>query len=257
MYMPNNAFEAMQIGTCNPMYENTNIQPKFQCAFVSYGMLGTNMGIAGFSQPYAQNTNMIGRTGGNIDTRMPLLDALVYDNLMPKGKLKDYKEGGQAAKFDTFHGAHDKLKALLFLQQFDATYARGNFTESSKIRKAATFLKSNALHWWTTLTNQGVVPSTYAQFKQIIARAWITNTFKVDAMAAWNQLTAMNCETFEEYNTKFSNEPLPMSFFKIMPLSEQIEKYCCGLPKRIGNYCRKTNVMNMTHLTENAAMAMI
>ncbi|MCO5563866.1 hypothetical protein L7F22_017516 [Adiantum nelumboides] len=90
--------------------------------------------------------------------------APAYDNLTPKGKPKDYKEGGQAFKFDIFHGAHDKLKALLFLQQFDAAFAfleqfdaafaGGNFIESSKIRNAATFLKSNALQWWTTLLNQ-------------------------------------------------------------------------------------------------------
>ncbi|MCO5577844.1 hypothetical protein L7F22_031679 [Adiantum nelumboides] len=178
-----------------------------------------------------------------------------YDNLTPKGKLKDYKEGGQAVKFDTFHGTHDKLKALLFLQQFDAAFAGGNFTEASKIRKAATFLKINALQWWTTMLNQGVVPSTWVRFKQIFAPAWITNTFEVDVMTAWNQLSAINCESLEEYNAKFWDALLPVISFKIVPLAEQIEKYCCGLPKGIKKFCTKTSVMNMAQLMENAEVA--
>ncbi|MCO5570183.1 hypothetical protein L7F22_023901 [Adiantum nelumboides] len=124
--------------------------------------------------------------------------------------------------------------------------------QSSKIRKAATFLKTNALQWWTTLLNQGVVPSTWVQFKQIFAPAWITNTFEVDVMIAWNQLSAINCEFLEEYNAKFWDALLPVSSFKMVPLAEQIEKYCCGLSKGIKKYCRKTSVMNMVQLTENA-----
>ncbi|MCO5576468.1 hypothetical protein L7F22_030278 [Adiantum nelumboides] len=129
------------------MYGNIGVQPGFQCAAGSYGMPGANMGMACFAQPDAQNQNMAGRPGMNFGSGMPLLNAPAYENLTPKGKPKDYKEGGQAVKFDTFHGTHDKLKALLFLQQFDAAFAGGNFTEASKIRKAATFLKINALQW--------------------------------------------------------------------------------------------------------------
>ncbi|MCO5549173.1 hypothetical protein L7F22_002640 [Adiantum nelumboides] len=164
------------------MYGNIGVQPGFQCAASSYGMPGANMGMAGFARPDAQNQNMVGRRGVNFGSGMPLLNAPAYDNLTPKGKPKDYKEGGQVVKFDTFHGTHDKLKALLFLQQFDAAFAGGNFTEASKIRKAATFLKTNALQWWNTLLNQGVVPSTWVQLKQIFAPAWITNTFEAHYM---------------------------------------------------------------------------
>ena len=35
----------------------------------------------------------------------------------------------------------------------------------------------------------------------------------------------------------------------------QIEKYCCGLPKEIRDYCTKTSVTNMTQLIENATTA--
>ncbi|MCO5554388.1 hypothetical protein L7F22_007918 [Adiantum nelumboides] len=135
------------------------------------------------------------------------------------------------------------------------SFASGNFTESSKIRKAATFLKTNALQWWTTLLNQGVVPSTWVQFKQIFAPAWITNTFEIDVMTAWNQLSAINCESLEEYNAKFWDALLPVSSFKMVPLPEQIEKYCCGFPKVIKKYCTKTSVMNMAQLMENVEVA--
>ncbi|MCO5605280.1 hypothetical protein L7F22_059462 [Adiantum nelumboides] len=217
-FMPDNSYGAMPPGGSNPMYGNIGVQPGFQCAGDSYGMPGANMGMAGFSQPNAQNLNMVGRPSGNFGSGMPLMNAPAYDNLTPKGKPKDCKEGGQAVKFDTFHGTHDKLKALLFLQQFDAAFAGGNFTEASKIRKAATFLKTNALQWWTTLLNQGVVPSTWVQFKQIFAPAWITkctNTFEVDVMTAWNQLSTNNCESLEEYNAKFWDALLPVSSFKM------------------------------------------
>ncbi|MCO5550400.1 hypothetical protein L7F22_003884 [Adiantum nelumboides] len=112
-------------------------------------MPAANNGMAGFSQPYAQNMNMTGRIGGNFGSGMPLLNAPAYDNLMPKGKPKDYKGGAQAVKFDTLH----------------------------------------------------------------------------------------------------------VSSFKIVPLAEQIEKYCCGLPKGIKKYCTKTSVMNMAQLLENAEVA--
>ncbi|MCO5573307.1 hypothetical protein L7F22_027076 [Adiantum nelumboides] len=101
----------------------------------------------------------------------------------------------------------------------------------------------------------GVVPSTWVQFKQIFAPAWITNTFEVDAMIVWNQLSAVNCESLEEYNAKFWDALLPVSSFKMVTLAEQIEKYCCGLPKGIKKYCMKTSVMNMAQLMENAEVA--
>ncbi|MCO5576552.1 hypothetical protein L7F22_030364 [Adiantum nelumboides] len=74
------------------------------------------------------------------------------------------------------------------------------------------------------------------KFKQIFAPAWTTNTFEVDVMIAWNQLSAMNGESLEEYNAKFLDALLPVSSFKVVPLAEQIEKYCCGLPKGIKKY---------------------
>ncbi|MCO5603650.1 hypothetical protein L7F22_057801 [Adiantum nelumboides] len=92
-FMPDNAYGAMPPGGSNPMYGNIGVQPGFQCAAGSYGMPGANMGMAGFSQPDAQNLNMAGRPGVNFGSGLPLLNAPAYDNLTPKGKPKDYKEG--------------------------------------------------------------------------------------------------------------------------------------------------------------------
>ncbi|MCO5550587.1 hypothetical protein L7F22_004075 [Adiantum nelumboides] len=74
-------------------------------------------------------------------------------------------------------------------------------------------------------------------------------------MTAWNQLSSVNCESLEEYNQMFWNAFLPASSFKMVPLTEQVEKYRCGLPKGIRDYCTKTSVMNMTQLIENAMVA--
>ncbi|MCO5611606.1 hypothetical protein L7F22_065860 [Adiantum nelumboides] len=138
----------------------------------------------------------------------------------------------------------------LTYKEAKSSFAGGNFTESSKIRKAATFLKTNALQWWITLLNQGVVPS-WVQFKQIFAPAWTTITFEVDVMIAWNQLSAVNCESLEEYNAKFWDALLPVSSFKIVPLAEQIEVLLWFAKK----YCTKTRIMNMAQLMANAEVA--
>ncbi|MCO5609283.1 hypothetical protein L7F22_063509 [Adiantum nelumboides] len=61
----------------------------------------------------------------------------------------------------------------------------------------------------------------------------------------------LNCESLDEYNVKFWDAFLPVSFFKIVPLAEQIEKYCCGLPKESKSNAHR-RVMNMAQLMENA-----
>ena len=61
------------------------------------------------------------------------------------GKPTAFKEGGSLVKFEPFDGTSKRLKALTFIQQFDIVYHIGNFIEESKIRKATTMLKDNAL----------------------------------------------------------------------------------------------------------------
>ena len=108
----------------------------------AYGAQGMTAGHANASFGLGHDVNT---------ANAPFLQQPVYDNLTPKGAAKDYDEGGKAVKFESFSGTQDRLKALTFIQQFDAAYSGGNFTESSKIRKAATFLNKNALQWWSVL----------------------------------------------------------------------------------------------------------
>ena len=131
----------------NPLYASLGALPGFHTSFSPVLMPQAPMAAAGYVQP-AQV--LAARTGDVSAERapkdQPYLMPPVYDQLTPlSSKQKDYKEGGQAVKFETFSGMQDKLKALTFIQQFDAAYSGGNFTESSKVRKAATFLKGNAL----------------------------------------------------------------------------------------------------------------
>ena len=172
--------------------------------------------------------------------------------LNPVGKAKDYKEGGAAVKFDSFDGQKNKLKALIFLQQFDAAFSGGHFTEASKVRKAASFLKGNALQWWTTLLKQGVAPATWVEFKQAFAPLWLTSTFEVDVITAWHKLDCRDCNDLEEYNQKFWDVLLPVTSFRYVPFVEQVEKYTCGLPKELRNYCIKQKASSLTQLIENA-----
>ena len=241
----------------HPLYASLGTLPGFHTTYSPVLMPAVPTTMAGhphLSEPVTAKTGEISAEKAPKD--FPFLMPLVYDHLTPKSlRPKDYKEGGQAVKFDTFSGMQDKLKALTFIQQFDAAYSGGNFTESSKVRKAATFLKGNALQWWTSVLMQGLAPATWVQFKQQFSFAWLTNTFEVDVMTAWHKLDAANCNNSEEYNKKFWDALLPVTSYRTVPLSEQIEKYCCGLPKEIRDYCIKTNVANMTQMIENANMA--
>ena len=135
-----------------------------------YGNIGMQQGMQGMMQP-GMLSNMYGNLGGPAGMMgmhgygAPYLQPTMYDNLTSRGKSKDYKDGEATVKFESFNGTQDKLKAFTFIQQFDAAYSGGNFTEASKVRKAATFLKGNALQWWTTLLLQGRAPLSWVQFK--------------------------------------------------------------------------------------------
>ncbi|MCO5570133.1 hypothetical protein L7F22_023850 [Adiantum nelumboides] len=128
----------------------------------------------------------------------------------------------------------------------------GNFTEASKVRKAATYLTGNAGQWWTTLLLQGQALFTWIYFKQIFASAWLSDDFEADVMTEWHQLNAASCKNLDDYNRKFWKALLPVTSYRFVPLTEQIEKYCCGLPKGLRKYCTKTKVTTLTQLIEVA-----
>ncbi|MCO5574105.1 hypothetical protein L7F22_027883 [Adiantum nelumboides] len=68
-----------------------------------------------------------------------------YDFLEDKSKkVREFKEGGQSIKFETFSGYKDASKALSFIQQFDIAFAGGRYSEHSKIRRVASYFKGNA-----------------------------------------------------------------------------------------------------------------
>ncbi|MCO5551821.1 hypothetical protein L7F22_005324 [Adiantum nelumboides] len=180
------------------------------------------------------------------------MKSLPYDNLTPLEKPTPYKEGGKGVTFTTFIGFDDRKKALSFLQQFDKAYTGGNFIEASKVRKAATYLIGNAGQWWTTSLLQRQAPSTWIYFKQTFASAWLSDDFEADVMTEWHQLSAASCKNLDDYNRKFWKALLPITSYRFVPLTEQIEKYCCGLPKGLRKYYTKTKVTTLTQLMEVA-----
>ena len=95
-------YGGMPPGTFNPMYGNLGMQPGMQTGM--HGMPGMP-GVGTINNPYMGNP-----------TPIPFLQPPAYDNLRPKGKAKDFKEGGSALKFDTFTSIQDRQKALIFLQ---------------------------------------------------------------------------------------------------------------------------------------------
>ena len=256
VYTPGTVFGGAQTFMPNPMYGNIGMQPGFQGMQGSFGMPQSTFGTAGFSNqptPIVHTSSVVSGPGVPLPpVNVPMMQALPMDPWTAFEKPKPYKEGGAAVHFDTFRGFEDRTKALSFIQQFDAAFAGGNFTESSKVRKAATFLKGNASQWWTTLLMQGQAPSTWIGFKQVFATTWLTNEFEVDVMSAWHSLDATKCKDLEDYNRKFWKALLPVTSYRVVPLAEQIEKYCCGLPKELRNYCTKTKVTTLTQLIENA-----
>ena len=50
----------------------------------------------------------------------------------------------------------------------------------------------------------------------------------------------------------FGKALLPVTSYRFVPLTEQIEKYCCGLPKGLRKYCTKTKVTTLTQLIDIA-----
>lgn len=189
----------------NMMYGNISRQPDMQGSRVATMKKKNSGQVSSVANPVRQ---------------IPLLDEPIYDDLTPKGKAREYKEGGASVKFDTFNEVQDHMKALTFLQQFDAAYSRGHFTEPSKICKATTFLKGNVLQWWTNILLLDNRLATLVEFKQMFSAAWLSTTFEVDVMTAWYELSAATCKSLEEYNKKFWQALLPIESYKEMPLIE-------------------------------------
>ena len=88
-------------------------------------------------------------------------------------------------------------------------------------------------------------------FKRAFAANWLTSTFEVEVMTQWHKLSSNGCKDLAEYTRKFWDALLPVESYKMVPLKEQVEKYCCGLPIELRDYCIKTKVSNMTQLPQH------
>ena len=53
----------------------------------------------------------------------------------------------------------------------------------------------------------------------------------------WWGLSSQDCSTLEEYTKKFWGALLYISSFRHVPLEEQVEMFCCRLPKELQDYC--------------------
>ncbi|MCO5573379.1 hypothetical protein L7F22_027148 [Adiantum nelumboides] len=233
-YTPGTVFGGAQTMMPNPMYGGIGLQPGFQSNHGQFGMPQASFGMAGITnqQPYMASPGQFSSGQGTQinPNSVPMFQSLPYDNLTPLEKPTPYKEGGKGVTFTTFTGFDDRKKALSFLQQFDKAYAGGNFTEASKVRKAATYLTGNAGQWWTTLLLQGQAPSTWIYFKQIFASAWLSDDFEADVMTEWHQLNAASCKNLDDYNRKFWKALLPVT-----ETMEEKTKLIQGYEARIEN----------------------
>ena len=132
----------MPADAVNPLYASLGTLPGFHTTYSPVLMPAVPTTMAGhphLSEPVTAKTGEISAEKAAKD--LPFLMPPVYDHLTPKS-LRDL-------------------------------YSGDNFTESSKVRKAATFLKGNALQWWTSLLMQGLAPTTWIQFKRHFSFAWL------------------------------------------------------------------------------------
>ena len=132
----------------NPMYGNLGMQSGMQGGLMgALGMINNALLMQQGQQASLFPTGGSAQPSGVVPQgqQAPFLQVPVHDGLDACTRIKDYKEGGSFVKFEVFHGHSDRSKVLMFIQQFDTTFMGGIFYESSRIRKAATFLKGNAL----------------------------------------------------------------------------------------------------------------
>ena len=74
----------------------------------------------------------------------------------------------------------------------------------------------------------------------------------MDVITAWRGLSSRDCPTLEVYVKKFWDALLPIASYRQVPLIEQVETFCCGLPKELRDYCIKKRVESMTQMIEIA-----
>ncbi|MCO5602368.1 hypothetical protein L7F22_056499 [Adiantum nelumboides] len=133
----------------------------------------------------------------------------------------DFEDGHFYANKKSFYKANqydfleDKSK------KFDIAFAGGRYSEHSKIRKAASYVKVNARTWWSTLLLNKTAPVKWLKFKKLFISSWLT----------------------QEY------EP---SSFKKISFREQIERFTLGLPTEIRDHCLEQKSASIQELMSHA-----
>ncbi|MCO5565097.1 hypothetical protein L7F22_018768 [Adiantum nelumboides] len=128
----------MQDMVPNHLYANIGMQPEFQGTQGQFGVSQGNLGMVGFSIPPVKLTPGHQHVTDQKVQMAPTDADYLFDNLESMDKPTPYK-GGQSVQFDTFCGFDERTKDFSFLEQFDKAFVRRNFTEDSKVRKAASF----------------------------------------------------------------------------------------------------------------------
>ena len=98
----------------------------------------------------------------------------------------------------------------------------------------------------------GQPPLTWMDFKKLFIHTWMSSLFEVDVVTAWKTLSSKNCITLDEYVNRFCEALHAYNAFRLVTLFEQVETFCCGLPKELRDYCIKNKVQSMTKMVEIA-----
>ncbi|MCO5588557.1 hypothetical protein L7F22_042514 [Adiantum nelumboides] len=173
-------------------------------------------------------------------------DSSEEDRKGKKRSQKRHRKGKKKATNTTFW----KTKARK--SQFDIAFARGRYSEHSKIWRAASYFKGNAHTWWSMLLLNKTAPIKRLKFKKLFISSWLTQEYERDIRAAWNHLRMTKLDTVDAYYERFWSAFLPASSFKKISFTEQIERFTLGLPTEIRDHCLEKKSASIQELMSHA-----
>ncbi|MCO5602839.1 hypothetical protein L7F22_056978 [Adiantum nelumboides] len=95
-------------------------------------------------------------------------------------KKKTFKARDKDVKFEYYNGRRVINKALAFIRQFEVAFAKGNFSERSKLRHVSMYLKDTASNWWLTTILKGRKPKDWEDFKKSFYAQFLPPDFETD-----------------------------------------------------------------------------
>ncbi|MCO5578633.1 hypothetical protein L7F22_032477 [Adiantum nelumboides] len=172
-------------------------------------------------------------------------------------KLKKFKEGGKNISFLTYDGTFGATdKVLAFIQQFDAAFRDGGFTESSKLRHVAMHFQKSARQWWASLRANGEAPKTWKALRASIMKQFLANDAKDKVLTEWRSLKLTPYESIHTYVDKFWDLHLKATVYKKIDFEEQKQQFCAGLPEDMNecvNSQRPKSILALIYHTMVAA----